>query len=362
MRLSLLPAGFNNIDRVERGQALYRLWIGPFIFLVVLPLHFFGLVNNTKIALISIAGYSVLGVVWIYFISIVKTSPTFRRVLIIFLDLISYSIGLSLAGEIYALLIWVPLSISMGNGLRYNANFGFLSAIVSGVCVTVALTLSPFWRSIPLVSVGFVLTITIIPVYAFLLSRNIAKHKLAREQRAAELERAIKLDALTGAFNRTGFSLELENLFEQTQCHGALGAVLVIDLDGFKRINDEAGHAIGDLILKEVTQHMQKCLRVSDSVARLGGDEFAIALRSLQSSEDAHRLADKVIRLITEIAVPRYPQLHVSASIGICLLPDPNIHTISDALELADMRMYAAKRAGKGRANSGNIERGLFVE
>lgn len=349
MKLSLLPVGFNELEQVERGQAIYRLWIGPFILIIVMLMHTRGVNLNTSTALYSVASYCVLGVAWIYFISFVKVSVNFRRVLIIFLDLIVFSIGLNLAGEIYALLIWVPLSISMGNGLRYSPKFGFLSAIVSGVCVTVALAFSPFWRSMPMVSIGIVLIITIIPFYAFLLTKKIAENKLVMERRAAELETAIKVDALTGALNRTGLSIELEKLLKQAQLPGKICAVLIIDLDGFKPINDVAGHAAGDAILKQVVMNMKSCLRVSDCVARLGGDEFAITLNSLQAIEDTHRIADKVIHSVSLLSVPHHPQLHIGASIGICLLPHPDIKTIDDALEAADMLMYESKKTGKGK-------------
>jgi diguanylate cyclase (GGDEF)-like protein len=349
MKFSIVPSGFNTLEHVERGQAIYRLWIGPFILFIVMFMHVFNVYENTLVALYSVASYCVLGVGWLYFISLAKVSPNFRRVLIIFLDLIIFSIGLSIAGETYALLIWVPLSISMGNGLRYSPNFGFLSAVVSGICVTIALVFSPYWRAMPQVSIGIVLITVIIPFYAFLLTKKIAEKKLAMEQRSAALEAAIKVDALTGALNRTGLCIELEELLKQAQLPGKICAVLVIDLDGFKSINDIAGHAVGDEVLKQVVTRMKNCLRTSDCVARLGGDEFAISISSLQSIEDAQRIAGKIVQSISELKIPCHHELRVGASIGICILPDPNITTIDDALESADMLMYESKRAGKGR-------------
>jgi diguanylate cyclase (GGDEF)-like protein len=349
MRLSLLPIGFAELEQVERGQAIYRLWIGLVILAIVTLMHLFGLSSKTLVALYSVATYCSLGVAWLYFISVVKVSAIFRRVTIIFLDLIVFAVGLSLAGEIYAFLIWFPLSVSMGNGLHYGPKLGFLSAIVSGISVTVALICSPFWRSIPLISIGVILTVALIPFYAYLLTKKISRDTRSMAEHAAELEEAIKVDALTGALNRTGFTLELDKLFNQTQSPEKICAVMVIDLDGFKAINDVAGHAAGDAILKQVVMNMKSCLRVSDCVARLGGDEFAITLNSLQAIEDTHRIADKVINSVSLLRIPHHPELHIGASIGICLLPHPDIMTIDDALEAADMLMYESKKTGKGK-------------
>jgi diguanylate cyclase (GGDEF)-like protein len=345
----LLPLRFMELDQVERGQAIYRLWIGPFILSVVALLDFLDVLQVERLAFYCIAAYCLLGVGWIYVISMVRMPANVRRVLIIFLDLGVYSIGLSLAAEIYGLLLWVPLSISMGNGLRYSAKFGLLSAVVSGVCVTIALLSSPFWRSLPLVSIGVVLTITIIPFYAFLLTKKITQHKQGMERRTAELEAAIKVDCLTGALNQRGINIELALAFELSKTTKQICAVMVVDLDGFKRINDEAEHAAGNEILKQVVQCMHRCVRISDSVGRIGGDEFAIALRALQLEVDASRIGDSVVEAVAALRVPGHPALTVGASIGVCLLSGPSIASVDDALEAADRGMYRAKKAGKGR-------------
>lgn len=352
MRFSLLPSGFHVLEEVERGQTVFRLWGGPAFLYSVLLMYVFGPSPVVEVALWCAVAYSVLGVSWLYVISFVNVAVDFRRTLIIYLDLIIWSVGLCLAGEIYILTIWLPLAVSMGNGLRYSPRHGFISATVSGVCVAFALLLSPYWRSMPLVSVGIFLTVTVIPFYAFLLTKKLAKNKFFMEQRAVALEVAIKLDALTGVLNRTGFSLDFERLFAQTQRSGSICALLVIDLDGFKAVNDSAGHAAGDDMLRRVALAMRSCLRGSDSIARLGGDEFSVALSSLQSFDDAHRVADKIVHAVATLEVPGCPGLRVGASIGMCLLPHRDITTIEGALAAADALMYNSKRSGKGRVSA----------
>lgn len=349
MRMSILPKRFYELDDVERGQAVFRLWGGPAFLYTVLLMHFIETSPAVTVALWCAALYSALGVCWVYFISLVNVAAEFRRILVIFLDLIIWSIGMCLAGEIYALTLWLPLTVSMGNGLRYSPRHGFISAGVSGVCVAIALVLSPYWRDMPFVSIGILLTVTLIPFYAFLLNKKIAKNKELMEQHAAALETAIKFDALTGVLNRTGFSIDFEEVFAQTQQPGRLMALLVIDLDGFKAVNDSAGHAAGDEMLRRVATSIRGCLRISDSIARLGGDEFAVTLNSLKSPDDAHWISEKIVKAVATLEVPGSRGLRVGASVGMCLLPASGISSIEDALAAADCLMYASKRAGKGR-------------
>lgn len=351
-RISILPSGFHDLEEVEQGQTVWRLWGGPIFLYVVLLIYLLGTSANSEVALRVAVAYNVMGVGWLYFICLAKISADLRRKIVIFLDLIIWSVGFCLAGDIYALIIWIPLTVSMGNGLRYGSKYGLISATLSGICVSIALFLSPFWRNFPLVSIGIFLTVTIVPFYAFLLTKKIARNKYLMEQRSAALEDAIKYDALTGVLNRTGFSIDLQKMFAQTQIPGNIGALLIVDLDGFKAVNDAAGHAAGDDILRRVAETLKSCVRVSDSVARLGGDEFAVALTSLQTTEDARLIAEKIVQAVAKLRVPKHPGLRVGASVGMCILPHREIRTIDDALAIADALMYDSKRSGKSNVTA----------
>lgn len=121
--------------------------------------------------------------------------------------------------------------------------------------------------------------------------------------------------------------------------------MLLLDLDGFKAVNDRYGHAAGDRLLIDIAARLQQCLRESDLLARLGGDEFAILIPSSCSIGDPDRLA---VRLLQSIRTPQPDaagRVPISASIGIACLPGhgEDIHTL---LQAADTAMYAAKRAG----------------
>lgn len=359
MRITILPSGFQKLEEVERGQAVWRLWGGPAFLYTVLLMYLFRHSPVVEVALRCAVAYCVMGVGWLYFISLADVGADFRRKLVIVLDLGIWSVGLCLAGEIYVLTLWLPLTVSMGNGLRYSPRHGFIAAAVSGICVAIALALSPYWRSMPLVSIGIFLAVTGIPFYAFLLTKKIARNKFLMEQRAAALEAAIKRDALTGVLNRTGFGIDFENAFAQAQLPGRLAALLVIDLDGFKSVNDSAGHAAGDELLRRVASAMRGCLRVSDSIARLGGDEFAVLLTSLQTPAVARAIADKIVDAVAALDVPGHAGLRIGASVGMCILPAPHIRTIDDALAVADALMYKSKRSGKGMVTAGAAGDGL---
>ena len=153
-------------------------------------------------------------------------------------------------------------------------------------------------------------------------------------------------DALTGLPNRTLLHNRLEHAIKSAGRGDERLALLFIDLDRFKVINDSLGHIVGDLLLKEAAQRMTHCVRGSDTVARLGGDEFVI-LASIEHSADAAQVAEKIIQ---EIALPFAIQeqtLYVGASVGVSVYPEDGADAAT-LLRNADVAMYASKQAGRG--------------
>lgn len=153
-------------------------------------------------------------------------------------------------------------------------------------------------------------------------------------------------DHLTGLLNRQGFETVLDELIGEVDAHGQQLACLFVDLDRFKWINDNLGHASGDDVLCQVAMRLRRQLRANDVIARLGGDEFAILL----SAPDARQLAmDISNRLVASLRAPLIvngAELNVSASIGIAVYPD-HAATAACLLQKSDMAMYARKRSGK---------------
>jgi len=168
------------------------------------------------------------------------------------------------------------------------------------------------------------------------------------ERKAAE-ERIRYLahhDALTGLANRHSFESRLEQALLTAQREQIRIAVLFIDLDRFKTINDTLGHPVGDRLLQEVTRRLQACVRASDIVARLGGDEFVVVLSHIVEISDAAAVADKILKSLANAYEIDGRQLYSAASIGIGVFPTDGIDGVS-LMKSADTALYHAKERGR---------------
>lgn len=157
-------------------------------------------------------------------------------------------------------------------------------------------------------------------------------------------------DALTDLPNRVLFSDRLEQAMLHSRRSGNEMAVLFIDLDGFKDVNDTLGHHAGDLLLKEVALRLQSSIRETDTVARLGGDEFAIILLDVKTQEDIKITLFKILNIVKGPFVLLEDRAYVTASIGVTLYPNDGA-SAEDLLMNADQAMYSAKKMGKNGFN-----------
>jgi len=169
---------------------------------------------------------------------------------------------------------------------------------------------------------------------------------LAAGKREAELLRRAHFDPLTGLPNRELLADRLSQAIAQGHRNERRLAVLFLDLDGFKEINDSLGHRNGDELLKETALRLSAVLRDTDTVARLGGDEYAFVLPQIDGPIEAEAIAVKIIEAIKRPFLVDGREAFVSASIGIALCPDDG-DTAEELLRRADMAMYSAKDAGK---------------
>ncbi|MEA3242260.1 MAG: EAL domain-containing protein, partial [Pseudomonadota bacterium] len=159
-------------------------------------------------------------------------------------------------------------------------------------------------------------------------------------------ERLAHHDALTGLPNRLLFLDRLQQAIKKAHREDNQLAVLFVDLDRFKQINDSLGHAMGDAVLKAVARRLQGCLREDDVVARLGGDEFTIIMDALHKPQHAMVLAQKLIRSVQRPVRHDDHELYVSASVGISLYPQDG-QNADVLLQNADAAMYKAKDEGR---------------
>lgn len=178
-----------------------------------------------------------------------------------------------------------------------------------------------------------------------LLERTLryAIERKAAEQRLADLAH---YDPLTGIPNRILFREKLEHALSMARRERTEFALMYLDLDGFKQINDRFGHDTGDRLLQVCAERLNQCLRSSDSVARIGGDEFTLLLENTDSATDIAHIAQKVIDIIEQPIVVGPVQVNVGCSIGIAVFPEAG-SDIDSLQKHADMAMYQAK-TGKG--------------
>ncbi len=174
---------------------------------------------------------------------------------------------------------------------------------------------------------------------------------LLRRERHAALDLALH-DPLTGLLNRHGLEQRLARFSHAGQRRNEELTLMVLDLDGFKQLNDRYGHKTGDLVLREVARRLKACIRTTDFIARPGNDEFIIGLPGMFSHSDGAQLADK---LIDQVALPipvgsPVPggTVQLTASVGVAFMPG-DADQVEGLLEQADLAMYVAKSEGRNR-------------
>jgi diguanylate cyclase len=192
---------------------------------------------------------------------------------------------------------------------------------------------------------------------ATLLERTI-RYALARHRQAERLNRLAQYDELTGLANRSLFQDRLERALAWARRHNRLAAVMILDLNGFKAVNDRLGHGAGDRLLAIMASRLARRLRETDTIARLGGDEFALLIENLAKPEHAALVARKLLDTVAPPVELDEHQVSVTASLGVAVYPKDG----SDPVELvrqADRAMYRAKAEGGNlcRFSSDQLER-----
>lgn len=179
-----------------------------------------------------------------------------------------------------------------------------------------------------------------------LLARSLL-YAIERVHSAEKLDFLARHDALTGLANRSAFRDRIAQALARSDRSQRPGALLLVDLDSFKVVNDTRGHDVGDLLLKHVGDQLKKFVRPYDVVARLGGDEFGILLEDVTEARDAGRLAERVLESIAEPFVVGGTEVFTTASLGAVVFPFDGADPAS-LLRNADFAMYRAKRQGGG--------------
>ena len=168
------------------------------------------------------------------------------------------------------------------------------------------------------------------------------------EQTRLTLQRSANHDNLTGLPNRKLFCEFLSKSISQSRRYNKTIAIMLLDLDEFKPINDSLGHAVGDLLLQSVAKRITSCVRESDTVARLGGDKFTVVLDSIDSVQSAAIVAKRIIETLSNVHILEGNKLYITITIGISLCPNDSVE-METLIRNADTAMYNAKKSGENR-------------
>ena len=230
--------------------------------------------------------------------------------------------------------------------LMAGVGLGFVSgALHPSISADAFLVMASSWATLILVSGVF----SVMVLRAF-TSYVIAAHELLLriKQQRDVIERLSLHDPLTGLPLASLANDRIQMAMHAARRASKRMALLFVDLDEFKRINDSGGHDFGDAVLKLSAERMLTCLRSEDTVARIGGDEFLVVLGGIGQPVQAARVSEKLIRALSQPIEHQGRSLQVGASIGIALYPD-DASEVQDLRRTADLAMYEAKRQGRGR-------------
>ncbi|MCZ6679061.1 MAG: EAL domain-containing protein [Candidatus Poribacteria bacterium] len=175
---------------------------------------------------------------------------------------------------------------------------------------------------------------------------RVVRYAIERKATEKHLAQLARYDSLTGLANRALFMDRLPPALARANRANQMVALMFLDLDRFKTVNDTLGHDVGDLLLQAVAERLKGCLRQMDTVARLGGDEFTLILEGLSHAEDAVTVAEKILQVMAPPFILKNHEVFVSPSIGITIYPHDG-DNIEDLMKSADTAMYHAKEGGR---------------
>jgi two-component system, LuxR family, sensor histidine kinase TtrS len=195
-----------------------------------------------------------------------------------------------------------------------------------------------------------VLALMIFIITAVIYRSNVilSKEKAEKEKAFEEMKQMATHDGLTGLCNRLLFMELLEKMVHGARRRGTSIAIMFIDLDGFKQINDRFGHNYGDEVLRQVGNTLKEVTRTNDAIARLGGDEFIVALNDANEIKNVSTLAERIVERIAQINQPNDAGIKVGASMGV-ICGAPGQYSAEELIQVSDRLMYEAKLGGKCR-------------
>ncbi len=282
----------------------------------------------------------------------------YRRALNIVLDLAVVSAGLYLLGDFGAIFFPLLLWIIMGNGLRFGVKYLLFAQAVGIVAFSLVAVSSGYWRANPEMAAGLLISLLVLPLLYAIQTRRLS-HLNKRLQDELEYARhAAQHDGLTGLPNRAQFTERLQIEVKRSKRTGEPFALMYMDLDGFKQVNDTLGHQYGDKLLLAFSARLGEIVRETDLAARVGGDEFAIILPTIDTAEGLEQFVQRLRLSIREPYEVQGRDTCLNASIGTALFPE-DARDVDDLIRVADLRMYEEK-SQRLHTVTGNV-RPLFL-
>ena len=335
----------------EHEQVLARIFIGSAYLGYVFYLLLSGRLESDVSHILVIALLFVM-TAFIMFSAIVvwPAISVPRRVFGMCLDLGVLTYSMYLMGEAGAVLFSISLWIVIGNGLRYGQRYLYTAMALANMGFVFVMVENPFWIQHRTMAVGLLVGLVVLPIFFSSLLGRLNRSNDKLKKLGEDMTRLAMHDTVTGLPNRALLQERLNQAIAGCQRYNRILAVLFIDLDGFKAVNDRWGHKLGDDLLRVVAGRITSSVRRTDTVARLGGDEFVVLLVEISGPDDATTVADKILaqfRLPFDID---QQQVSVGASIGIAIYPVSG-ENAELLIRNADQAMYQAKRNGKNNIN-----------
>lgn len=244
-------------------------------------------------------------------------------------------LGEGAAAGVASIYLWVTL----GNGFRYGVAWLYGSAVLSIASFSAVFWFSGYWRAQATLSINILLLMALVPPYVSILLRSLQKAKERLKYQAS-------IDVLTGLLNRAETEMSVERVLDQKHDGHAL---LFCDLDLFKQVNDDAGHAAGDKLLTDVARIIGECTQSHSIVGRLGGDEFCVFLPDC-SMERARQVAENIRNSVSGYRLA-WGRNYYSVGISVGVAPTSAVQDIGSLFRLADAACYAAKNAGRNQVH-----------
>jgi len=329
----------------EVSQAKARSVMSALVFLFFVCVFYLGKINY--FAAIFVGGIFIFSLIWQIYLKHDPGDYIWRRRFISLFDICVVSFVFYLSGEWGSIFYFLYLWIIVGNGMRFGVQ-SLMEVMTMGVVgFSIVFVTSEYWQQNIPAGTGLLLGIIILPSFYMVLIKRLYA---LNEKLQIELNNARYVaihDGMTNLLNREYFFQRVKEKMIEAQRYKEKFAVIFIDLDGFKAINDTFGHHIGDKLLKVTANRIRLVARKSDLVARLGGDEFALILHETNGDE-IDMFASRLLTQIEKVLLIENTQLNITASIGISLFPDHG--DMADLLvKAADKAMYQSKRSGKNQ-------------